>query len=99
MAKSKSSDEELVNHYGGVRLSVTGVGNLRLKLYSKDEIKISPLISLPLNIQDNKSPTRISNFTQQKAKLEVRVSELNETFKINKMIVFVRPVAKSYPGQ
>ena len=94
---SKSSNEEVINHYGAARLRVTGSGNLRLTLFSLDEVKIFTLLSLALKAKNNIEPNRLSNFTQQKAKLEVRTTEINETFQVSKIIVFVRPVAKSYP--
>jgi hypothetical protein len=96
MAKSVTN-EEVINHYGAVRLRVTGSANLKLTLFSLDEVKISPLLPLTILSRTNIEPNRLANFTQQKAKLEIRTTELNETFKISKVIVFVRPVAKSYP--
>lgn len=96
MAKGSSS-EEVINHYGDVRLRVNGSGNLLLKLLSLDEVKTTTLLPLALRTKTNIEPNRICNFTQQKAKLEIRVINLNETFRISKIIVFVKPVAKSYP--
>ncbi len=92
-----SESEEVVNHYGAVRIHVTGVGNLKLKLFSFDEVKAFSLVAIALKTKNNIEPTRLSNFTQQKAKLEIRITEINETFFINKIVVFVRPVAKSFP--
>jgi hypothetical protein len=93
----KSSNEEVINHYGAVRLRVNGSANLLLKLISLDEVKMRVLLPLVLQSKTYKEPTRLANFTQQRAKLEVRVTEINETFHISKIILFVRPVAKSYP--
>jgi hypothetical protein len=97
MASKQSSNEEVINHYGAIRLRVTGSASLRLTLYSLDEVKISPLLAVPLQSRTNIEPTRLSNFTQQRAKLEIRITEMNETFQISKIIIFARPVAKSYP--
>jgi hypothetical protein len=96
---ARSVDEEVINHYGAVRTHITGVGNLRLTLFSLDEVKVSPLLPIILRARNNIEPTRLANFTQQKAKLELRTTEIDEVFNSNKIIVFVRPVAKSYPGQ
>jgi hypothetical protein len=93
----KSSDEALINHYGAVRLNVKGSGNLWLTLFSQDEIKISSLKQVPLKTKTEINPNRLSNFTQQNAKLEIRTTEINETFGVSKIIIFVKPVAKSYP--
>lgn len=101
MAKSRSfspSDEEVINHYGSVRLHATGAGNLRMALYSLDDLKTTTLLPLVLKAKNEIEPTRLSNFTQQKARLEIRTTAINEFFHINNIVVFVRPVAKSYPG-
>ncbi len=97
LASRASSGEELINHYGAVRLRAKGSASLKLKLLSLDETKISNLLALTLQPTTNIEPNRLSNFTQQRAKLELRTTEINETFQISKVIVFVRPVAKSYP--
>jgi hypothetical protein len=92
-----SSSEEVINHYGAIRMHVNGSGNIRPTLYSLGLVKsytLSPLtMQSPASIEQN----RLSNFTQQKAALELRTTEINETFNINKIIVFVKPIAKSYP--
>lgn len=101
MAKSsysKSANEEVINHYGLTRLRINGSANLRQVLYSLDEAKSFILKPLVLASKTNIEPTKLCNFTQQRAKLEIRTLEIDETFTISKIIVFVKPVAKSYPG-
>jgi formate-dependent phosphoribosylglycinamide formyltransferase (GAR transformylase) len=94
---ARSVDEEVINHYGAVRTHVTGFGSLKLKLFSIDEVKQSTLLPLTILAKNNIEPNRLANFTQQKAKLEIRTTEIDEVFSINKVIVFAKPVAKSYP--
>lgn len=94
---ASSVNEEVINHYGAVRLRVTGSASLLLKLFSSDEVKQKTLLPLTIVSKTNIEPNRLANFTQQKAKLEIRTTEIDETFKISKIIVFVKPVAKSYP--
>ena len=94
---AKSVDEEVINHYGAVRMHVNGSASLKLALFSLDDVKSSTLLPLVLQAKTNIEPNRLSNFTQQKATLEVRTTEIDEIFEISKIIVFVKPVAKSYP--
>jgi len=94
---SRSVDEEVINHYGAVRLRIKGSASLKLKLFSLDEVKQTTLLPLTIQALTNIKPTRLSNFTQQQAKLELRTTEINEVLQCNKIIVFVKPVAKSYP--
>ena len=95
---SKSANEEVVNHYGAIRLRITGSANIKLALHSLDEVMTSPLLDMPIQSRTGVEPTRLSNFTQQRAKLELRTTEMDETFQVTKIIVFVKPVAKSLPG-
>lgn len=94
---SKSANEELINHYGLVRLRVSGSASLRLSLYSLDEINQNVLLPIPIVSKTNIEPTRLSNITEQRTKLEIRTTEINETLQISKVIVYLKPVAKSYP--
>ncbi len=97
MAKRSSSAEEIVNHYGAVRLRVNGSASLQMTLFSLDEVQSNVLLPLTLSSITNIEPNRLSNFTQQRAKLQIKTTGLGETFQISKIIVFAKPVAKSFP--
>ena len=91
-------NEELVNHFGAVRLRVSGSGNLRLRLLSLDEVKTQTLVPIVMSDPAYIEPTRLSNFTQQRASLEISTTMINEYFLISKIIIFTKPVATSFPG-
>ena len=95
--KKSSSDEQLINHYGEVRLRVTGTASLQMTLFSLNETQSFTLLPLTIAAATNVEPNRLCNFTQQRAKLEISTVNINETFQISKIIIFVKPVAKSYP--
>ena len=92
-----SKGEEVVNHYGAVRLRVNGSASLQLTLFSLDETQSNVLVPVPIVSLTNVEPNRLSNFTQQRAKLMIKTTGLGETFQISKIIIFVKPVAKSFP--
>jgi hypothetical protein len=94
---TQSSSEGIINHYGAVRIRAVGSASLQLTLYSPSETKESVLRPLVLQSATDKEMNRLSNFTQQRAKLEIRTTEIGEIFNINKIIIFVKPTAKSYP--
>ena len=95
--KQSSSGEEVVNHYGAIRLRVTGSASLRPTLYSLDEVRQSILAPIVLLTAAAVEPNRLANFTQQRVKLELRTININETFEISRIIIFIKPVAKSFP--
>jgi len=98
MSKSTGNKEELVNHFGLIRMRLNGAGNLQLSLFSLNDVKSESLTSITMLAATNIEPTRLSNFTQQRAYLELKVTEINEYFLVSKIIVFIKPVANSYPG-
>lgn len=98
MRVNGSAGEGLVNHFGMIRLRLKGSGNLQMRLLSLDEVRESVLVPLAMQANTDIEPTRLSNFTQQRAQLEIKTSVIDETFQISKIVIFSRPVATSYPG-
>ena len=97
MAK-KATGEELINHYGLVRMRLNGSGNLRMRLLSLDEVKSVTLSPFVMEDPAYIEPTRLANFTQQRAQLEISTTAIDEYFVISKIIIFVKQTATSYPG-
>lgn len=96
MAK-KQEGSEFEHHIVGVRLRVNGSGNLKLNLSDLDDIQIQALVDLPLQVATRFEPTRLSNFQSQRTRLEIKVTEINEWFEIQRIIIFSKPVAVEYP--
>lgn len=88
---------EAINHYHSVRLRITGSGNLRGFFYSLDDVNSQTLAVLAMSATTNILPTILLNFKEQRAAVEFKTTEIDETFKISKMIVFMKPLWTSYP--
>lgn len=106
MARSSNgvmkSHGESVNHFNAIRMRVLGAGNLIVKLNSLPDNNGNAINTLTLNsvVMSNSTaiqPTVLSNFIEQRAQLELKTTELNEVFKITRIVVFARPIASSYP--
>lgn len=95
---SKSSQGENINHFNAIRIRITGAGNLKLKFLSYDEVITEDLVDLVLEATTNKEPTRLGNFKQQRAQLELKTTLKDETFKVNRILIFVKPIFTSFPG-
>lgn len=87
----------MINHFNAVRLRVTGAGNLKGKLYSQGNNKTQDLVPLVLESTTERSKTQLCNFSQERVFLEIKTTEINETFVITSILVFVKPKAESYP--
>ena len=89
---------ESINHYNAVRLRVTGSGSLQMFLRSFDNTISETLTSLTMAATTNREPTQLANFIDQRAQLELKTTEINETFTVSKIIVFLKPFATEFPG-
>lgn len=95
MAKNGFSGEVL--HFGAVRYRVTGVGNFKSTLVSLDDVETYDSPDITLAAANNREPTILANFNQQRAYLYGRVTSIDERFTVSKIIIYVRPVATGYP--
>jgi hypothetical protein len=89
--------EEIV-HFAGVRLRVTGSGNLDLEFLSLDNVNSQTLAALPMSATTAREPTRLANFISQRAQLKISTNVIDETFKINRIILFAKPIWSQFPG-
>ena len=97
-AYSEGSSGEQISHFAAIRVRVSGVGNLLMKVYSLDDVRSKTLVPFVLAPINRIIPTRIVNFTEQRASFEFKTTEMDERFRINRIVIFSREVFTSYPG-
>lgn len=95
---SRTSSGEGIVHFGAVRMRLNGAGQLKLRMNSLDDIHQSDLVDVSMFSATNIQPTRLCNFNEQRAALTIYTSDINEYFKINRIILFVKDIWTSYPG-
>src|SRR6266446_9251902 len=96
MPKQPNFDGELL-HFNATRMRVVGSGSLQMSLFSLDDIRSNVLVSLTLSATTNREPTNLANFVEQRAYLQLKTTSINEFFIVSKIILFVKPIATSYP--
>lgn len=96
-AKSGSAGE-YISHFTAVRMRITGNGIFRMQMHSLDDVVVTDLKELNLFAATNREPTRIMNFMQQRASFLGKTTAINEYFRINRIILFTKPVFTDYPG-
>lgn len=96
MAK-KSSGGENEWHVVAVRLRIVGTGNFLMRLSDLDNDQIVSLVDIPMQAATRIEPTRLANFQSQRIRFEGSTSEIDEYFRISKLILFAKPVAVEYP--
>ena len=97
MARKSSGSGENEWHVVGTRLRVTGAGNLQLRLSDYDNGQIQSLVPLPMLAATRFEPTRLANFQSQRVRLEGGTTEINEVFRISRIVIYAKTVAMEYP--
>jgi hypothetical protein len=97
-ALSEKSSGENISHFAAIRIRVTGVGSLQMKIYSLDDVKIKTLVPLVMSRENRIIPTRLVNFVEQRASFELKTSVMGERFRINRIVVFMKEIYTSHPG-
>lgn len=88
---------ENILHFGAVKLRLQGVGNLKMKVYSLDDRFEKDLVSLNMDRLPGLEPTRRFNFNAQRARIRFYTDKINDNVRINRVIVYAKPRATSYP--
>jgi hypothetical protein len=94
----KNQSGEYEHHVVGVRMRVTGSGNMDLSLTDYDDIQTQNLVPIIMTATTRIEPLRLANFQSQRIRLVGGVSEINEWFQIQRILIFAKPVAQEYPA-
>jgi len=88
----------IINHYAAIELRIRGSGILNTKLLSMDDITEEILIPLTMQSATNRQATRLSNFTEERARVRIWTENIDETLRLTELTIYVKPRATSYPG-
>ena len=95
---SEGSSGENISHFAAIRIRLVGNGNLKMAVYSIDDVKSKTLVPLAMQATNRIIPTRLVNFMEQRASFELKTTEPGERFRINRIIIYTKEVFTSYPG-
>ena len=88
---------ENIQHLSHVRLRITGSGIYKQTVYSLDDVSQTAIPDLPMNSVNGIEPTRLANFVSQRISLEGKTTEINEYFRINRIILFTKEYGSEFP--
>lgn len=95
---SQGSGGENIHHFSTIRIRATGQGSLKMVVHSLDYVKSKVMTPLPLLGSSRIQPNRIVNFVEQRACFEFQLTEIDEYFRINRIIVYMKEIYTSHPG-
>lgn len=96
MAKAPSFSGDIL-HFNAARLRITGSGTMRMTLSSLDDVNQFDLQDLTMQATTNREPTVLANYIDQRGRLEGYTQDIDETFTISRIVIFIKPIASSYP--
>lgn len=79
---------EYINHFTAARLRVIGAGALKLSFISQDNVKSQVLLPLNMIPANAIEPQRLANFVSQRAIFRMGVTDINEYFEINRIVIY-----------
>lgn len=95
---TEGSGGENIQHFSTIRLRAVGIGSLKMKVYSLDNVKSKQLVPLTLAETTRIQPNRLVNFVEQRASFEIWTTDLNEWFRINRISVYLKEIFTSHPA-
>lgn len=96
-SRSEGSGGEYVNHFNSVRLRLNGEGNLLMELQSLDDIRTVTIAPIAMQVLTNIQPTRPTNMIEQRVIFRLGTTEINEWFRVNRIILFASQFGTEYP--
>lgn len=94
MGKSSQGD---ILHIAGVRLRVTGSGNLKMSLRSLDDEVVEDLEPTVMQSATSREPFTLANYISQRGQIKVGTTGIDETFVISKIVIFTKLLYSDYP--
>ncbi len=79
-------------------MRVIGSGELEMKLISQDAVRSVTLTPFTLASTNRSSPFRLASFVEQRAQLEGKTDTINEIFRINRIVIYAKPIFTMEPG-
>lgn len=95
---SEGSSGESVQHFSTIRIRANGVGEIKLAVYSLDDVRSKTLVPLTIASVSRIIPNRIVNFVEQRASFELKTTEIDEFMRVNRIIVYMKEIYSSTPG-
>lgn len=96
-ARSTGSSGENILHWNAIRIRVNGTGALKMRLFSLDDIRSKQMVDVSMSMLPGRHHTVLANFLSERVSLEIQTNNINDFFRINRIILFSRFHATSYP--
>lgn len=97
MAK-QSGGAEFEQHIVATRCRIVGAGNFQQTLESVQAVRTLNLLPLALQAATENEPVRLANFQSYRIRLVGKVTQIDENFNVNRIIIYAKAVAIERPN-
>ena len=91
-------DGDVINHFNGIRVRVTGSGVLRPTIYSMDKVRSKTLGTVTMASTSDRVAYKLVNFMSQRCLIRLETTAIDEIFKINRITIYSKPTFTMYPA-
>jgi len=95
---SEGSSGDNVSHIASIRIRAYGTGQLLMSVYTLDDVIRKVLVPFKLAKENRIIPTRLVNFNSQRSAFEIKITGINEFFRIHRIVIYTKSTFTSYPG-
>lgn len=97
-AATSGSGGDNITHFAGIRLRLTGEGDMHCAFYGLDDVESQTLVDIPMASTSRVSPLRLANFTNQVGALELNIDGLDDNFRCNRIIIYAKTLWIAIPA-
>lgn len=94
---------ESINHINAIRPRIIGEGNLLVAAYApggdNTDVLVETIVPYVMSATNTRQPVLLANVRQQRVSFEFKVTEINEWFQCNRIVIFMKPLFTSFPGR
>lgn len=69
-----------------------------MTLIGLDEVDTFEVTPLVMSLTPGREPTKLTNFNSQRARLRMGTDVIDEYMKINRVVLWIKPVATQFPS-
>ncbi len=88
---------DIQSHINPIRIKVNGDGNLRVFLFTTENVTGTELNDEAMSLSNARSLNYLSNFVAEKCCLKLMTSEIDEYFIVSNIYAYVKPSVMSFP--
>ncbi len=90
--------EDNILHFSSLRGRIRGVGILRGRIFDLDDTQSKSFPLIDMDAVTGRFVMKLVNFKSQRGCVELKTTDIDERFRINKLVIFAKPLFTEYPN-